>query len=125
MRIGVIGCGTIASAALGGIAQDGHQITVSERSARHANSFAEAYENVSIAENQGVVDASDVTFLGLMAEVALRVRVRENFGQVVMALMSLPRARHHSLGDLNHIVLEPLLRERIATAYPGAQQVTP
>ncbi|MCP4073881.1 MAG: NAD(P)-binding domain-containing protein [Hyphomicrobiales bacterium] len=70
MRIGVIGCGTIASAAVHGIAGDGHQITVSERSASHANALAEAYENVSIAANQDVVDASDVIFLGLMAEVA-------------------------------------------------------
>ncbi len=70
MRIGVIGCGTIASAAVRGIAKDGHQITVSERSANYANALAESYENVSIADNQGVVDASDVIFLGLMAEVA-------------------------------------------------------
>lgn len=70
MRIGVIGCGKIASAAVRGIAADGHQITVSERSAAHANALAESLANVSIAGNQGVVDASDVIFLGLMAETA-------------------------------------------------------
>lgn len=70
MRIGVIGCGTIASAVIRGIAEDRHRITVSERSASHANALAETYENVSIADNQSVVDASDVIFLGLMAEVA-------------------------------------------------------
>lgn len=70
MRIGVIGCGTIASAAVHGIAGDGHKITVSERSQSHANALADTYENVSISDNQGVVDASDVIFLGLMAEVA-------------------------------------------------------
>jgi pyrroline-5-carboxylate reductase len=70
MRIGVIGCGTISTAVVHGIAGDGHQITVSERSARHANALAEAYENVSVANNQIVVDTSDVIFLGLMAEVA-------------------------------------------------------
>lgn len=70
MRIGIVGCGTIASAVIRGIAADGHQITVSERSASHANSLAEAFENVTVADNQGVVDASDVIFLGLMAEVA-------------------------------------------------------
>lgn len=73
MRIGVIGCGTIASAAVRGIADDGHQITVSERSTAHAAALAEAYENVSIAGNQGVVDASDVLLLGLMAEAAPEV----------------------------------------------------
>lgn len=70
MRIGVIGCGTIASAAVHGIAGDKHQITVSNRSATHAAALAAAYENVTIAGNQGVIDASDVIFLGLMAEVA-------------------------------------------------------
>ena len=70
MRIGVIGCGTIATAVVHGIAGDKHQITVSERSASHARMLAETYENVCIADNQGVVDASDVIFLGLMAEVA-------------------------------------------------------
>lgn len=82
MRIGIVGCGTIASAVVRGIAGDGHQITVSERSSSHAKTLSEAYENVSIADNQGVVDASDVIFLGLMAEVAPDVlgalRFREN-----------------------------------------------
>src|SRR6056297_1550795 len=70
MRIGVIGCGTIARAAVEGIVHDGHEITISERSAHHSASLAEAYENVQVADNQGVVDASDILFLGLMAEVA-------------------------------------------------------
>ena len=43
MRIGVIGCGTIASAVIRGIAQDDHQITVSERSASHSNALVETY----------------------------------------------------------------------------------
>ena len=70
MRIGFIGCGTIASAVVHGIAGDGHRITVSERSARQSSALAEAYDNVLISDNQGVVDASDVVFLGLMAEAA-------------------------------------------------------
>ena len=56
-----------------GIARDGHQITVSERSAIQAGTLAGTYENVTIADNQSVVDASDVIFLGLMAEVAPEV----------------------------------------------------
>jgi len=67
MRLGVTGCGTIASAVVRGVADDGHSIAVSERSSTHANALAEAYENVRIADNQAVVDASDVIFLGLMA----------------------------------------------------------
>lgn len=70
MRIGVIGCGTISSAAVHGIAGDGHQITVSERSSAYAKTLAETYDNVAISDNQGVVDASNVIFVALMAEVA-------------------------------------------------------
>ena len=50
---------------------------------------------------------------------ALRSQVRENFGKVVMTMMMLPRYRHQTLGDLQHLVLEPLIRDRIAIAYPG------
>lgn len=50
---------------------------------------------------------------------AMRAHVREAFGKVVMAMMMLPRYRHQTLGDLQHLVLEPLIRDRIAIAYPG------
>jgi len=45
MKIGSIGCGTIASAGVHGIAEDGHQITVSERSADHARILSQTYTN--------------------------------------------------------------------------------
>ena len=70
MRIGVLGTGTIATAVVHGIAGDGHQIVVSERSAENTSLLAAAYDEVSIAGNQSVLDQSDVVFLGLMAEVA-------------------------------------------------------
>lgn len=50
---------------------------------------------------------------------ALRSHVRESFGKAVMAMMMLPRYRNQTLGDLQHLVLEPLIRDRIAIAYPG------
>src|SRR4028119_265441 len=53
---------------------------------------------------------------------ALRSHVRESFGKVVMAMMMLPRYRHQSLADLQHLVLEPLMRDRIALAYPGGSE---
>lgn len=69
----------------------------------------------------------------LDAEVAakiasLRSHVRESFGKVVMAMMMLPRYRHQSLADLQHLVLEPLIRDRIAIAQrqgdnPAAQDI--
>ena len=53
---------------------------------------------------------------------ALRSYVRESFGKVVMAMMMMPRYRHQTLGDLQHLVLEPLIRDRIAIAYPGDKE---
>jgi len=70
MRIGVIGTGTIASAVVEGIGADGHQITVSTRNAANAARLAARYDAVSVADNQAVLDQSDVVFLGLMAGVA-------------------------------------------------------
>lgn len=49
----------------------------------------------------------------------LRSALRENFGKVVMALSMVPRYRSQVLGDLQHLVLDPMLQDRIAIAYPG------
>ena len=46
----------------------------------------------------------------------LRSHVRESFGNVVMAMMMLPRYRQQTLADLQHLVLEPRIRDRIAIA---------
>ena len=48
----------------------------------------------------------------------LRAQVRESFGKIVMAMMALPRYRHQTLADLQPLVLEPLIRDRIAIAHP-------
>ena len=52
---------------------------------------------------------------------ALRMHVRESFGKVVMALMALPRYRHQSIADLQHLVLDPLIRDRVAMAYEASE----
>lgn len=67
MRLGVIGTGTIATAAMRGIAGDGHQITVSRRSAANAQALARDFANVAVADNQTVLDESDVVFVALLA----------------------------------------------------------
>ena len=46
----------------------------------------------------------------------LRSYVRESFGKVVMAMMMQPRYRSQTLADLQHLVLEPLVRDRVAIA---------
>lgn len=50
---------------------------------------------------------------------AVRSQVRESFGKIAMAMMALPRYRHQTIADLQHLVLEPLMRDRIAIAYPA------
>ncbi|MEL7189772.1 MAG: toxin-activating lysine-acyltransferase [Pseudomonadota bacterium] len=46
----------------------------------------------------------------------LRERVQLSVGQAVLAMMNLPRYKGQSLADLNHLVIEPLLRDRLAIA---------
>ncbi|WP_254796887.1 toxin-activating lysine-acyltransferase [Sulfitobacter albidus] len=54
--------------------------------------------------------------------VGLRTQVRENFGAVAMAMTALARYRHSSLADLQHLILDPLMRDRIAMAYPNGDK---
>lgn len=90
MRIGVIGTGVIASAVIEGIAGDGHDIAVSDRSADHAARLANRFENVRILNNADVIAASDVIFLGLMAKAAAAVLAPLAFrpDQRVISLMA-------------------------------------
>jgi len=53
--------------------------------------------------------------IGKIAE--LRTRIQLSVGQVVLAIMNLPRYRHQTLADLMHVVLDPLMRDRVAIAY--------
>ncbi len=48
---------------------------------------------------------------------ALRGKIQLSVGQVVLAIMNLPRYRHQALGDLMHVVLDPLMRDRVAIAH--------
>lgn len=51
----------------------------------------------------------------------IRSRVHETFGKVVLALLAVPRYRHLSISDLQHLVLEPLIHDRIAVAQPAKE----
>lgn len=90
MRLGVIGTGTIATAAMRGIAGDGHQITVSRRSAANAEGLARDFANVTIADNQAVLDESDVVFVALLAGNAPQIlrELRFRPDQQVITLMT-------------------------------------
>jgi len=71
--IGFIGTGEIASAMVRGLVDQGHQIIVSARNTKHSAALAGRYQEVSIADNQAVLDASDYVCLALMKEVASEV----------------------------------------------------
>ena len=64
----------------------------------------------------------DPAILAKIAE--LRAHMRESFGKVTMAMMMLPRYRSQTLADLQHLVLEPLIRDRIAIAYSPDKEKT-
>ena len=47
---------------------------------------------------------------------ALRTHVHESFGKIALAMVALPRYRYLAIGDLAHLVMEPLIRDRVAIA---------
>ena len=54
----------------------------------------------------------------MMARVdALRSSIQLSVGQIVLAVMNLARYRHQTIGDLTHLLIEPLLRDRVAIAH--------
>lgn len=48
--------------------------------------------------------------------------IHASFGQVILAMSSVPRYRNQSLADLSHLVIEPLIRDRIALTQPKAEE---
>ena len=90
MRVGVVGLGTIASAVVEGFAAGGHTITVSRRNRENAARLVAQFTNVSVADNQAVVDASDVVFLGMTGDAAETVLRPLSFrgDQHVVSLMA-------------------------------------
>lgn len=118
MRLGVLGTGTIAEAVVRGLAPDGHQITVSERSAVRAARLAGEFANVTVARNQGVVDASEVVFLGLMAEQAAEVLggLRFRADQRVVSFMAGMAIEEVS------VLVAPARAVAVMLPYPGIAQ---
>ncbi|AHG49006.1 hypothetical protein RLEG12_08685 (plasmid) [Rhizobium leguminosarum bv. trifolii CB782] len=49
---------------------------------------------------------------------AARAALQSTFGQVVLAMSSVPRYRSQMLSDLHHLVVDPLINDRIAVAMP-------
>ena len=64
-RVGFIGTGHIAAPMARALARKGHTVTVSERNAETAAGLVNASLGITVASNQGVIDASDIVFLCL------------------------------------------------------------
>lgn len=118
MRLGFLGTGTISEAVVRALAPEGHEIAVSERNAGRAARLAGDFANVTVASNQPVVDASEVVFLGLMAELAPEVlgTLRFRADQRVVSFMAgMP------LGEVAALVA-PARAEAVMLPYPGIAQ---
>lgn len=115
MKIGILGTGTISSAVVEGMVADGHQITVSERNAARAADLSARFENVTVADNQGVLDASEVVFLGLMAAAAPGILADLTFrpDQKVISLMA--QAELGQVGDM----VAPAKAEAVMIPFPA------
>jgi hemolysin-activating ACP:hemolysin acyltransferase len=50
------------------------------------------------------------------AIVKMRDRLHGAFGQLAMSMMMMPRYRHLAVGDLRTVLLDPLMRDRVAIA---------
>lgn len=118
MRLGFLGTGTITEAVVRALAPEGHEIAVSERNAGRAARLAGDFANVTVAANQPVVDASEVVFLGLMAELAPEVlgTLRFRADQRVVSFMAgMPLEEVAAL-------VAPARAEAVMLPYPGIAQ---
>ena len=68
---------------------------------------------------QGAAKALDPALLAQIT--AFKTRLQASIGEVVLAMLNLPRYRHQTLADLMHLVVEPMTRDRIAIARAGGE----
>jgi cytolysin-activating lysine-acyltransferase len=52
---------------------------------------------------------------------AFKTRIQAGIGEVVLAMLNLPRYRNQTLADVMHLVVEPMTRDRIAIARAGGE----
>jgi cytolysin-activating lysine-acyltransferase len=49
-------------------------------------------------------------------------KIRMSIGQTILAIMDLPRYKHMTVGDLSHLIVNPLLRNRVAIAHKSVME---
>ncbi|MEH2533413.1 cytolysin-activating lysine-acyltransferase [Bradyrhizobium sp. AZCC 1588] len=58
----------------------------------------------------------------LLAQIsAFKTKIQAGVGEVVLAMLNLPRYRNQTLADVMHLVVEPMTRDRIAIAKAGGE----
>jgi hemolysin-activating ACP:hemolysin acyltransferase len=95
----------------------------SEAPQEKAKKKANPKTNGSLPDGEYLAVNGDVAVEPSVAKIqidALRTKIQLSIGQIVLLMANLPRYRNQTLADLSHLVLEPLLRDRIsiATARP-------
>ena len=101
MKIGVIGTGIMASYMIHGFckAPCGHQFLLSPRNRQKSAALAAAYENVSVAaDNQAVLDQSDVVILSVLPQTAEEILSKLTFRAdhkiiSIIPVLGLPKIR--------------------------------
>jgi hemolysin-activating ACP:hemolysin acyltransferase len=58
----------------------------------------------------------------LLAQItAFKTKLQASIGEVVLAMLNLPRYRNQTLADVMHLIVEPMTRDRIAIAKAGGE----
>ena len=83
----------------------------------------EVLMNGAAAENTSAPEQMDAETIEKLK--ALRGRLHTSYAQVVMAMSAMPRYRHLPLRDLQSVVMEPLIRDRVAIATPNPEKAKP
>ena len=52
---------------------------------------------------------------------AFRTRLQASIGEVVLAMVNIPRYRNQTLADVLHLVVDPMIRDRVAIAKSGGK----
>lgn len=92
---------------------------------KEANGSAKANENKPAPAAAATTPPTEINPELAAKIAAVRTHIRESFGKVAMAMAMLPRYRSQTLADLQHLILEPLMRDRVAIAYPGGDNAGP
>ncbi len=88
--IGLIGTGVIGSAVITNLAKHGQDIWVSNRNAENATRLASTFDHIHVADNQTVVDHSDILFIALPGESAKAALTNLQFSShhVIFSMMA-------------------------------------